>query len=177
MELRAVFVAAGLLAAVLTSLGKPESSGPDPDAILATLYKAHDAESGPFSDPTDLAVLERFFTSELAALIAKDAKESAGEVGAIGFDPLYESQDPQITDFKVGEVHWGGILKRKGDEPEEGLAVVEITFKDGRERRSIPFRFQQQPDNTWRIADINYSDGSSLAGLIRDTYPAGGDND
>ena len=171
MNIRTTSIALALLATASVSFGaKPESSGPDPDVIIKNLYKAHAAQKGPFADKENLKALQQYFTKELATLIRKDAIESKGEVGAYGFDPLYESQDPQIKNFKVGEVQWGGILKREDDEPEEGLAIVVVTFTDNGKRRSIPFRFDQQPDKSWRIADINYSDGSSLAGLIRDAY-------
>ena len=171
MNIRTASTTLALLATITLSFGaKPESTGPDPDAILKNLYKAHAAQKGPFEDKENLKVLQQYFTKELAALIRKDAIESKGEVGAYGFDPLYESQDPEIKNFKVGEVQWGGILKRDDDEPEDGLAIVVVTFTVSGKRRSIPFRFDQQPDKSWKIADINYSDGSTLSGLIRDAY-------
>ncbi|HSH37199.1 MAG TPA: hypothetical protein VK993_00315 [Chthoniobacterales bacterium] len=73
----------------------------------------------------------------------------------------------------MGEVHWGGMMKRKGADPEDGVAVVELTFKDAGKPRSIRFRFEQAADESWKIADISYSDGSTLAGLIKDTYGQG----
>ena len=171
MNIRTISIALALLATItLGFAAKPESTGPDPDAILKNLYKAHAAQKGPFDDKENLKALGQYFTKELAALIRKDAIESKGEVGAYGFDPLYESQDPEIKNFKIGKVQWGGILKREDDEPEDGLAVVVVTFTDNGKRRTMPFRFQQQADKSWKIADINYSDGSTLAGLIRDAY-------
>ena len=153
--------------ALISFAAKPASIGPDPDAILKDLYKAHDAQKGPFFDKENRTVLEEYFTSELAGLIVKDAVAAQGEVGALEFDPLYESQDPQITNFKVGEVKWGGIPKHKGDEAEEGLAVVEVTFKDSGKARRIGFRFAQNAQKAWKIADINYSDGRSIVGILR----------
>ena len=159
---------ATILVFAATAFGaKPESTGPDPDVILKSLYKEHEAQKGPFADTKNRAVLARYFTDELVGLIIKDAVASDGEVGAIEFDPLYESQDPVITNFKVGKVNWGGILKRDGDEPEDGLAVVEVTFKDSGKSRSIGFRFHQDAKKAWKIADINYSDGSTMVGLLR----------
>ena len=160
--------------ALISFAAKPASTGPDPDLILKNLYKAHDAQKGPFFDEENRTVLEQYFTKELAGLILKDAVAAKGEVGALDFDPLYESQDPQITNFKVGEVKWGGILKHKGNEPEEGLAVVEVTFKDSGEARRIGFRFQQNAQKAWKIADINYSDGRSIVGILRGDAPNDG---
>jgi hypothetical protein len=173
----ALFALALLVISPQAYAATPEAAGPQPDVILRDLYKAHDAESGPFFERTNRAVLTRYFTDELAELIMKDAKESDGEVGAIAFDPLYESQDPQIEDFKIGAVQLGGNAKPKGAEPEDRVAVVKVTFKDGDERRTIAFRFQQAPDKSWKIADITYSDGSTLAGLTRDTSAEGGSSD
>ncbi len=168
MKIRHAFAATAFLAAAAFSFAaKPESAGPDPDAILRSLYKAHDAQEGPFFNKENRKLLNQYFTRELAGLIMKDAKESGGEVGALEFDPLYESQDPQVTNFKVGKVSWGGILKRGDDEPEEGLAVVDVTFKDSGKTRRIGFRFHQTAKKTWKIADINYSDGRTIVGILR----------
>ncbi len=165
---RSASVAVSVLFATawLSLAAKPESTGPDPDALLRELYKVHDTENGPFADRTKRAGLEKYFTKELSGLIVKDAVASKGEMGAIEFDPLYESQDPVITGLKVGEVNWGGIVKH-GNEPEDGLAVVEVTFKDSGKPRSIVYRFHQNKQKGWKIADINYSDGQSIVGLLR----------
>ena len=168
MNIRHASAAALLFVTALISFAaKPVSTGPDPDAILKSLYKAHDAEKGPFFDKENRIVLEQYFTKELASLIKKDAVAAQGEVGAIEFDPLYESQDPRIKKFKVGEVHWGGILKHEGDDPEDGLAVVEVTFENSGSPQSIVFRFQQNLQKAWKISDINYSDGRSIVGILR----------
>ena len=163
-----------LLCTAITCLAaKPESSGPDPDTILKNLYKAHDAQKGPFFDRKNRSLAAEYFTKELAGLIVKDAVASKGEVGAYEFDPLYQSQDPQVKNLKVGEVQWGGIMKHKTDEPVKGLAVVIVTFKNNGKAYALPFSFQQQTDKTWRISDIQYSDGTSLAGLLKKAYPGG----
>ena len=151
---------------------KPQSSGPDPDVIVRNLYKAHDAQKGPFFDRENRKLAEQYFTKELAGLIVKDAVESQGEVGAYGTDPLYDSQDPQVKNFKIGEVQWGGIKKRADDEGDEGFALVNVTFTDSGKKREIRFGFEQQPEKTWRISEIHYSEGSLLQ-MLRDAYPDG----
>lgn len=150
---------------VLASLATAGGSGPE--TILQSLYRAHEASKGPFSQTKDRGLVERYFTGETAALIWKDAVAADGEVGALDFDPLYASQDPQVTNFKIGEVQWGGIVKHAGDQPEDGLAVVEVTYKDSGKPRSIGFRFQQNSQKAWKISDINYSDGRTLVGILR----------
>ena len=164
MKIRSVFSAFIFLFTALTGLAaKPESSGPEPDALLKKLYQLNSAHKGPFFDRKNNGLVAQYFTPELAGLIVKDEVASKGEVGAYDFDPLYDSQDPDVKNFKIGEVHW----------PKDGVAAVTVTFKDGGKPRQLPFTFQQQKDKTWRISDIVYPDGSSLAGLLRKAYPAG----
>lgn len=169
MNLRSALLAVSVLfaTALLSVAAKPESTGPDPDAMLRDLYKVHATGKGPFADRTKRAGLEKYFTKELSGLIVKDTVDAKGEMGAIEFDPLYESQDPVITGLKVGEVNWGGMVKHEGDEPEDGLAVVEVTFKDSGKPRRVIYRFQQNAKKGWKISDINYSDGQSIVGLLR----------
>lgn len=113
------------------------------------------------------ALIDQYFGKETAALIWKDAITANGEAGALDFDPLYDSQDPQITGFKVGETHFGGIVKHKGDEPEEGLAVLEVTFKDSGKSVRIGFQLNQDMSKVWKITDIHYPDGRSLSAILR----------
>ena len=170
----AAFIAL-LIAGPTGFAAKPESSGPDPDVILKNLYKAHDAQKGPFFDRENRKLAEQYFTKELAGLIVKEAVESKGEVGAYEMDPLYESQDPQVKNFKIGEVQWDGIKKRANDEGDEGFALVNVTFSDSGQKREIRFGFEQQPDKTWRISEIHYSDGSLLQ-MLRAAYPDGAES-
>lgn len=152
-----------VVAATVSSAAKPESAGPDPDVILQNLYKAHDAQKGLFFDAQHQNLIDQYFTRELAALIRKDAKDADDEMGAVDFDPLYDSQDPQITNFKIGKVKWGGTDK----DEELGLAVVEATFKDYGEPKSIAYRFHQTAQKTWKIADISYSEDRTIVGILR----------
>jgi Protein of unknown function (DUF3828) len=144
-----------------------QAKGLEPDAIVKNLYKAHDAKKGPFSPPKKRALIEQYFGKETAALIWKDTATAKGEVGALDFDPLYDSQDPQITNFKVGETHFGGIAKHKGDKPEEGLAVLDVTFKDSGKAVRIGFQLNQDSSKAWKITDIHYPDGRSLRTILR----------
>lgn len=158
-------IAAFIVAAATDVMAAPEASGPEPDAILRNLYKAHEAEKGPFFDRENRAALEQYFTKELAALILKDAIESQGEVGALEADPLYESQDPRITDLQVGEVKRG----------EGGTATADVVFKDSGTPRRIGFRFETDAKGTWKIADIKYPDGRTIVGILRGGDAAAGD--
>lgn len=159
-----------LLAVHTVGAGNPETTGPDPAAILKQLYKAHDAEEGLFFDRENRSLAEQYFTAELAGLIVKDAVASKGEVGAYEIDPLYESQDPQVKNFKIGALQWGGIKKGSDDDGDESFALVNVTFTDNGKKRAIRFGFEQQTDKSWRISDIHYSEGSLLE-MLRSAYP------
>jgi hypothetical protein len=172
MITRYAFVGILLAIATLTTFaGKLESSGPDPDAMLKSLYKAHEGHKGPFFDRKNQQLAEQYFTKKLAALIVKDAVKSEGEVGAYDFDPLYGSQDPEVKSFKVGEVHWGGTQKGADNPGDDGVSFVTVTYKEDGKRREMRFAFEQQPDKTWRISEIYYPDGTSLLRILRGAYP------
>ena len=167
MKTDRLFPVALIIALSLVILAPSQAKESDPDAVVKSLYKTHDASKGPFFQKENRAILDKYFTKETADLIWKDAVEANGEVGALDFDPLYNSQDPQITSFKIGETHLGGILKHEGDEPKEGLAVLEVTFKDSGKSVNIGFQLNQDASKAWKITDIHYPDGRSLSAILR----------
>ena len=150
-----------LFAAAAVALASPESRGSDPEAIVKDLYKAHDAHKGPFSQTENRGLIDRYFTKELAALIWKDAVTANGEIGALDFDPLYDSQDPQITAFKIGK------MKLRGNTEDAGPTALDVTFKDSGKPVTIGFQFEQDTNKAWKIADIHYADGRSLRAILR----------
>ena len=152
-----------------------------PDVVVKNLYEAQKADQGPFFQTKNRALVDKYFTKELADLIWKDAVNSNGESGAIDFDPLYGSQDPQITNFTVMETGWGGDSKFGPDDE----AVVQVTFKDSGKERMVSFQFKQSRDKNWKIYDVHYrSDGDEVklvkvltnaaaaAPTVKDTAPA-----
>src|SRR6185503_5505611 len=150
MKIKTVLLTA--LVCAFSSVGSGQSRTIPPNIVVKNLYAAHKAGVSPFFQTKSRARLNKYFTRSLANLIWKDAVESKGEVGAIEFDPLYFSQDPQITDFRIMETGWGGDSKF-GPANE---AVVQVTFKDSGKERMISYQFKQGPDKTWKIYDIHY---------------------
>lgn len=140
-------VASGLRAA------SPSSEAQTPETLVGALYKQHDKKS-PFFQTENRALLDRFFAKPLAGAIWKDAKESQGEVGAISFDPLYDAQDTDITYFTIHEA------KVQGDK-----ATVAVTFSNFGKKVKITYALEAQGD-AWKITDIRYAKGLSLAGLL-----------
>lgn len=156
MKLANTFILLALLTTTaLHSAAAAEASAPE--AVVARLYQVHDTEQNPFSHATERAALERFFAKELAGLIHADAVAAKGEVGALEFDPVYDSQDPQITALKVGEP------TLKGDEQ----ATVEVTYKDSGKNRKLLYTLQRDAAQMWKISDVRYNDGRTLAKILR----------
>ncbi|HVG33307.1 MAG TPA: DUF3828 domain-containing protein [Pyrinomonadaceae bacterium] len=130
-----------------------------PDFIVKSLYEAQKADKGPFFQTKNRAIVDKYFTKELADLIWKDAVNANGEVGAIDFDPLYGSQDPRITKFTIMKTGWGGDSRFGSDDQ----AVVQVTFKDSGKERMVSFQFKQGRDKNWKIYDVHYrGDGDEV---------------
>ncbi|MEO6054842.1 MAG: hypothetical protein ABIP97_12595 [Chthoniobacterales bacterium] len=170
MRMWKTFVLAGMCLATSVAWAAPAQE--DPNALLRSFLKDHDAKKGVFAVKRDQ--LDRFFNKELAALIRRDMAEvdKTGEIALIDFDIIYFSQDPMITDLKIDKAVIGGILKHKGDEPIEGLATIHMTYKDNGEESSTGFQFGLNAEKEWRIDDIHYQEGSSLKELLEGVYPA-----
>jgi hypothetical protein len=126
-----------------------------PEALVTELYKAHDAEKSPFFQAEDRALVDHYFTKELAELMWKDLKASKGEVGVLDFDPLYNAQDTEIKNFVIGKANVGG-----------GKATVVVSFVNFEEKTRITFKLVQQ-DEAWKISDIQYAEGHSLLKLFK----------
>lgn len=125
-----------------------------PRAVVISLYKQHKKRS-PFFQTKSRALLDKYFTSELAKLIWNDARSSGDEVGALDGDPLFNAQEMEITDFSVGEGTVGGRT-----------AGVLVSFQNLGEKHQITFQLVQNRAG-WRIADLVYDDGTTLSGIFK----------
>lgn len=132
-----------------------ESQSATASALVADLYKQHDAKRSPFFQTKDRARVDKYFIKPLADLIWKDANDSSGEVGVLDGDPLYNAQDIQIKNFKVGEA------EVKGE-----TAKVPVTFNNYDQKVSITFSLRQV-SGAWKIDDIRYSESDSLMKWLR----------
>lgn len=126
-----------------------------PEALVAQLYKAHDAEKSPFFQAEDRALVDRYFAKELADFLWKDTKESKGEVGALDFDPLYNAQDTEIKNFVVNKAKVDGAK-----------ATVVASFVNFDDKTRITFKLVQMGD-AWKISDIQYAEGHALLKLFK----------
>jgi len=157
MKIKIVLLATLFLAISSVGLAQPKTI--EPNVVVKNLYAAHKAGRSPFFQTKSRVLLDKTFTRYLADLIWKDAVDSKGEVGAISFDPLYGSQDPQITNFKIMETGWGGDSKYGPDDE----AVVQVTFKDSGKERMVSYQFKLGKDKNWKIYDVHYrGDGEQV---------------
>src|SRR3954466_9432604 len=115
-----------------------------PDALIADLYKEHNAKRSPFFQTRSRARVDKYFERDLGNLIWKDAVTSKNEVGAIDGDPLYDAQDMEIKNFAIGTPAY-----------EKGLAQVPVTFENFGQQKKITFILVNGRTG-WRIHDIDY---------------------
>jgi hypothetical protein len=81
---------------------QPESSNLDTGKeLVAQLYKEHSGKSDPLQYPSSKTLLPSYFSKPLLDLYLKDQEDSKGEVGKLDFDPLYDSQDFEISGFNL----------------------------------------------------------------------------
>jgi hypothetical protein len=168
MKIKCLFLTALILAvsSINFAQSKTTTAGVTPDAVVRSLYAAQKAGTDPFFQSKSRARVDKYFTKELADLIWNDSKHDAGEEGNIDFDPLSDSQDSKITQFKIGKPEYGeGNLK---------LADVPVTFKNFGKAQTILFRLEQT-GKVWKISDISYpSKNTSLKGIL--TYKPDADS-
>jgi hypothetical protein len=126
-----------------------------PDALVSALYKQTESKQSPFFQTGDRALVDKYFDKSTADLIWKDAVDSKGEVGALGADPLYDAQDTDIKNFSVN-----------APEIKDGRAEVVVSFENFGEKQRIIYLLSAK-ESAWKITDIKYSDGRTLAGMLR----------
>ena len=128
-----------------------------PEKLVAELYKAHDANKGPFQQTKDRSAIDKYFTKTLADLIWKDRTQPADQIGALGADPLYYAQDLEIKNFNIGKAAVDG-----------DKAVVPVTFVNFGQGQKIDLSLSLA-ENVWKISDIKYSEGSLLS-ILQEAY-------
>lgn len=126
---------------------------PAPETVVQALYKAHDAQKSPFFQSKDRALVDKYFSKPLADLIWKDATTHTSDVGVIDGDPLYNAQDVEIKDLKIGT---GQI-----DAKNEKKATVNVTFTNFGKPNTIKFEMSAGAES-WKIDDIVYSPSDSM---------------
>ena len=122
-------------------------------AVVSNLYKA---KPGPFFQTKNRALVEKYFTKQLADMIWKDATTSNGEVGAIDGDPLYNAQDTDIKSLVIG----AAAVK-------SSAATVKVTFTNFGKKQVITYQLTKTA-KCWRIDDIVYDKDNSLRKWLKE---------
>lgn len=126
-----------------------------PEDLVKELYKQHDAENGPFFQTKKREYVDKFFVKSLADMIWNDSVNTKDEVGALDFDPLYNGQDFEISEFKLGEA------EIKGEK-----ASLKVDFLNFGEAQTITFKLVKEKA-LWKIEDIDYGD-YTLVGIFNE---------
>lgn len=157
--IKAVLLLISLLLGTTISSAAPQrsdfASRTSPDALVAALYKQNDSGRSPFFQTGNRALLDKYFVRNLADMIWKDALNSRGEVGAIDGDPLYDAQEMEIRRFSIHRPNY-----------ENGKAQVTVSFENFGRKQEIIFSLVSA-NTGWKIEDIKYNDGTSLAGILK----------
>jgi len=149
----AVFTAiAILIGASITAFGQSMT----PTALVADLYKQHDAKKSPFFQDKNRALVDKYFTRDTADLIWKDSTTSSGEVGALDGDPLYDAQDTDIKKFMIGKASIAGEK-----------ATVVVTFMNFDQKKTVTFALVKDGAK-WKIDDISYGADYTLVSMLKE---------
>ena len=114
------------------------------ESVVKELYAAKES---PFFQSTDRALVDRYFEPALAEMIWKDAQ--GGEVGAVGFDPLYDAQDMEIKNLVIARAQDGQVV---------------VTFENFSKPQRIVYSVVDVA-GAWKISEIHYAEGHTLRGL------------
>ena len=150
--------ATGLAAAIsLPALAKPASPN-DPVAIVNAIYaraaKGRGDGGGAFIMENQLA---KYLSKSLVELWAKaDAHTPKGDVGPVDFDPVTNSQEPNVKSFK--------LVPEKLD-PDKAVIAVIIAGRGAPRAKSVDNTIRYslvRDDGQWKIDDISgASDGEA----------------
>ena len=147
---------------------EPASAG-DPVAIVTAIYtraaKGKGDGGGTFVIENK-AAKAKYLSKSLIALWAKaDARTPKGDVGPVDFDPVTNSQDPDVKSFKV--------VAEKLEADKAAIAVT-ITGSQPRTKPAdhvVHYDFVRDGDK-WRIDDIKGSDDGapwSIRGMLEES--------
>ncbi|WFU37646.1 DUF3828 domain-containing protein [Bradyrhizobium sp. CB82] len=158
MLTRRTFVAALLLATVNPAAAQAPSAN-DPAAILTAIYSRAAKGKG---DGGGAFIIEgkaakaKYLSKSLVLLWAKaDAHTPKGDVGPVDFDPVTNSQEPDIKSFKID------TEKLEGDKAT--IAVTITGHRNDRKPADQVVRYELVREaNSWKIDDIKgASDGEA----------------
>lgn len=126
-----------------------------PETVVKELYRVHRNGRGHIFEKQGRKLQQKFFEQKLAALIWKNLSETPeGEVGNIDFDPLFNAQDTQIRNFRVG----ASVVKGNS-------ATVPVTFMNFDQKVRIEFRLFNTREG-WKVSNIDYGSGMDFVEIL-----------
>jgi hypothetical protein len=168
MLTRRALMLSGLFAIFASAHAEPPAAN-DPLAIVTAIYtraaKGKGSDGGGFVYENK-AAKAKYLSKSLIALWAKaDAHTPKGDVGPVDFDPVSNSQDPDIKSFKVN------AEKLEADKATIAVAITgdQTTRKAGDE--VVRYDFVREA-NGWKIDDIKgKADGEpwSIRDMLNDS--------
>ena len=169
MGTRRKLILSGTAAVLAVTLPHPTFAADDPAGILTAIYtrgaKGKGDSGGAFVFE-NRAAKAKYLSKSLIALWAKaDARTKKGDGGPVGFDPVTNSQDPDVKSFKV-----------VAEKQEADKAVIAVTIDSHQGPPSKPadriirYEFVREAGG-WKIDEIKGAiDGEawSLRAIITD---------
>lgn len=136
-------VLVGISIVILSWLGNATAQARiEPETVVANLYKAAKTKEVAAMNKTELG---KYFDKELTNLIWKTANSDNG----FNFDILYDAQDTQIKNFRIGE----------SEMQSPSLATVDVSFTNFGEKKEIQFLLVSYGAKGWKISEIYYEQG------------------
>lgn len=129
---------------------------PDPKAFVEKIYASYVGKNTPGLDISTREALDLYFTTSLADLIDKDAKEAEKmqEAPLLNGDPFVDGQDWEITDPVI-------TIQEAGSD----RATATASFKNFGKAMNVRLSLLLTPKG-WRVDDIFWSEGN-LRGLYK----------
>lgn len=132
-----------------STFGKQKQAS-TPDGLIRDLYKIHAKDAGSIVQGRNRAILDKFFSKNLAELIWKDIRSRGEGAGVIDFDIFYNTQDPAVSNLVVNAPK---ITSAK--------ASVSVSFRNARAKQSVKYLLVKQNSGR-KIFDIQYERGQTL---------------
>lgn len=166
MKIKCLLLTALLLAVTTNGFAQAKkttakTTATTPDQLVKNLYAEHNAGKGPFNQNKSRAAINKYFINNepgsAVSVLGEVIWKFVSDKNSMGFDfdPLFYSQDKQVTGFVVGR-------------PDKNNAVT-VKFKNFGKDEEVIFSFLDRGtarSPVWKIDSISYSDSENLGDLL-----------
>jgi hypothetical protein len=129
-----------------------------PEALVRQIYSGKTPTTKGLDIFNSPKLQSKFLSQDLAAAVKKDSDESAksGDIGALDFDPVSDSQDPMIKDLRIEP------------QPVQGdRAQVKVSFKSYDPKRDELLYDLVNEGGQWRVFNISKPGSGDEAWSLR----------